>query len=486
MSSLRAVRTTVAVATACALLAMPAVAQSSKAAAGAAAPRTGDESTRQARAPGSEGIAAVVNDEVVSVSDVNARIRMALLNAGAAANPETTKRLMPQVMRLLIDERLQMQEAKRQGVTVSASEIDDAVKRIAEQNRMNGQQLQEMLKRQNVPYSTLKDQIRALLAWQKVMQRRIRQEVVVGEDEVDAAMERLKANIGKPEYLVAEIFLAVDSPDQDDEVRRNAERLVEEVKRGGNFAALARQFSQSAGAASGGDLGWVRSGELSPEVDKALSGMRGGQLSSPVRTATGYHIMLVRGQRPFGSSGGETPMPVARPAAPRPQPRPDVAKATVNMKQIILPIESKEQAKSVKEQAEKLRKSIKSCSDFQARARETGMPESGDMGTMRVKDMAPGLQNLALGIPLGQASPVLMSPAAAVILIVCKRDMPMIQPPPEAQPAPPPPPAPTPIQEAKLPGRDEIERELISERAELLSRRYLRDLRRTAFIETRL
>ncbi|WP_391347667.1 peptidylprolyl isomerase [Azospirillum sp. A23] len=486
MSSLRAVRTTVAVATACALLAMPAVAQSSKAAAGAAAPRTGDESTRQARAPGSEGIAAVVNDEVVSVSDVNARIRMALLNAGAAANPETTQRLMPQVMRLLIDERLQMQEAKRQGVTVSASEIDDAVKRIAEQNRMNGQQLQEMLKRQNVPYSTLKDQIRALLAWQKVMQRRIRQEVVVGEDEVDAAMERLKANIGKPEYLVAEIFLAVDSPDQDDEVRRNAERLVEEVKRGGNFAALARQFSQSAGAASGGDLGWVRSGELSPEVDKALSGMRGGQLSSPVRTATGYHVLLVRGQRPFGSSGGETPMPVARPAAPRPQPRPDVAKATVNMKQIILPIESKEQAKSVKEQAEKLRKSIKSCSDFQARARETGMPESGDMGTMRVKDMAPGLQNLALGIPLGQASPVLMSPAAAVILIVCKRDMPMIQPPPEAQPAPPPPPVPTPIQEAKLPGRDEIERELVSERAELLSRRYLRDLRRTAFIETRL
>ncbi|MFP5514678.1 MAG: SurA N-terminal domain-containing protein, partial [Alphaproteobacteria bacterium] len=272
MSSLRAVRTTVAVATACALLALPAAAQSSKAAAGAAAPRTGDESARPARAPGAEGIAAVVNDEVVSVSDVNARIRMALLNAGSAGNQDTIQRLTPQVMRLLIDERLQMQEAKRLGITVSPAEIDEAIKRIAEQNRLNGQQLQDMLKRQNVPVSTLKDQIRSLLAWQKVMQRRIRQEVVVGEDEIDAAMERLKANIGKPEYLVAEIFLAVDSPDQDDEVRRNAERLVEEVKRGGNFAALARQFSQSAGAASGGDLGWVRSGELSPEVDKALSG----------------------------------------------------------------------------------------------------------------------------------------------------------------------------------------------------------------------
>jgi len=81
-------------------------------------------------------------------------------------------------------------------------------------------------------------------------------------------------------------------------------------------------------------------------------------------------------------------MPAAQPAAPRPQPRPDVAKATVNMKQIIIPIESPDQAKAVKEQAEKLRKSIKSCGDFQARAKETGMPESGDMGTMRVKDIA--------------------------------------------------------------------------------------------------
>ncbi|WP_372398700.1 peptidylprolyl isomerase [Azospirillum sp. HJ39] len=486
MSSLRAVRTTVAVASACALLALPAAAQSSKAAAGAAAPRTADEGVRPVRTPGAEGIAAVVNDEVVSVSDVNARIRMALLNAGAAGNPETIQRLTPQVLRLLVDERLQMQEAKRLGITVPPAEIDEAIKRIAEQNRMNGQQLQEMLKRQNVPVSTLKDQIRALLAWQKVMQRRIRQEIVVGEDEIDAAMERLKANIGKPEYLVAEIFLAVDTPDQDTEVRRNAERLIEEVKRGGNFAALARQFSQSAGAATGGDLGWVRTGELSPEVDKALSGMRGGQMSAPIRTATGYHILMVRGQRPFGSSGGEMQMPAAQPVAPRPQPRPDVAKATVNMKQIIIPIESKEQAKAVKEQAEKLRKSIRSCGDFQARAKESGMPESGDMGTMRVKDMAPGLQNLALGIPVGQASPVLMSQAAAVILIVCKRDVPMIQPPPEASPPPPPPPTATPIKEGTLPDRAEIERDLIGERADLLSRRYLRDLRRTAFVETRL
>jgi len=482
MPSLRAVQSAFAVATACAVLALPAMAQTTR------APAAKVQGSAPA-APGSERIAAVVNDEVISVSDVNARIRLALLNTGTQESAETRQRLTPQVLRQLVDERLQLQEAKRSGVTVAQPDIDEAIKRIADQNRIARPQLETLLKNQGVPLSTLNDQVRALLAWQRVMQRRIRQEITIGDDEIDAAMERLKANIGKPEYLVAEIFLAVDSPDQEDEVRRTADRLVEEVRRGGNFPALARQFSQSAGAAAGGDLGWVRTGEMSSEVDRALSTMRAGQLSPPVRTATGFHILLVRGQRPFGSSGGEQMMAAPPPpAAPRPQPRPDIAKATVNMKQIIIPIASKEEAKGVKDSAEKLRKSIRSCGDFEAKAKATGVPESGDMGTLRVKDLPPGLQQLAVGIPLGQPSPVLMSPGAAVILIVCKRDVPLIQPPPEAQPKPaaaPPPPTTTPIKEAKLPPREEVERDLVNERADLLSRRYLRDLRRTAFIEVR-
>ncbi|KAA0685545.1 peptidylprolyl isomerase [Azospirillum brasilense] len=480
MQSLRAVRSAFAVATACALLAAgaPAAAQTR-------APNAPNSPAAGTQGP-AERIAAVVNDEVISLSDVHARIRLALLNAGAQDSAETRQRLTPQVLRQLIDERLQLQEAKRLGVSVPSKEIDEAIGRIAEQNRMGRPQLEAMLKTQNVPLSTLREQVRALLSWQRVMQRRIRQEVVIGDEEIDAVMQRIKANIGKPEYLVAEIFLAVDSPDQDEEVRRNAERLVEEVRRGGNFAALARQFSQSAGAASGGDMGWVRTGELNAELDKTLSTMRAGQLSSPVRTATGYHVLLVRDQRPFGSNASTAPPP-APPPRPRPQPKPDLAKAKVNMKQIVIPAPSKEELKAVQAQAEKLRKSIKSCTDFDEKARAMGIPESGDMGTLRVKDLAPGLQQLAVGIPLGQPSPVLMSPGGAVILIVCKRDVPMIEPPPEAEPQPVAAPAPPPIdpKDIKMPPREEIERDLINERADLLARRYLRDLRRTAFVEIR-
>lgn len=504
MPSLRAVRSAFAVATACAVFAAvpavtPAAAQTAKAP--AAAPAAKAPAAPATAAP-AERIAAVVNDDVISVSDVHARIRLALMNAGVQDSAETRQRLTPQVLRQLVDERLQLQEAKRLGISVSQQEIDEAIQRIAEQNRMGRPQLEKLLKDQGVPSSALNEQLRALLAWQRVMQRRIRQEVVIGDEEIDAVMERIKANIGKPEYLVAEIFMAVDSPDQDDEVRRTADRLVEEVRRGGNFAALARQFSQSAGAAGGGDLGWVRSGELSPELDRTLSGMHRGQMSSPIRSATGYHILLVRDQRAFGSgspgAGGASeaaaPPPPPPPQAPRPQPRPDLAKAKVNMKQIILPAPSKEELKAVQAQAEKLRKSIKGCADFDEKAKATGIPESGDMGTLRVKDLPPGLQQLVVGIPVGQPSPVLMTPGGAVILIVCKRDLPMIEPPAEAarpQPAaaappPPPPPQPAPPREAKMPPREEIERDLVNQRADLLSRRYLRDLRRAAFVEVRV
>ncbi len=486
MPSLRAVRSAFAAATACALLAaVPATAQTAKAPAGKVP-------NAPAAAVPTERIAAVVNEEVVSVSDVHARIRLALLNAGVQESAETRQRLTPQVLRQLVDERLQLQEAKRLGVSVPPAEIDDAIKRIADQNRMTRPQLEKLLKDQGVAFSTLTEQVRALLAWQRVMQRRIRQEVIVGEEEIDAVMQRIKANIGKPEYLVAEIFLAVDSPDQDDEVRRTADRLVEEVRRGGNFAALARQFSQSAGAAAGGDMGWVRSGELNAELDKALGGLRPGQMSMPVRTATGYHILLVRDQRAYGSGSTSTggaseaaaPPP---PPPPRPQPRPDLEKARVSMKQIVLPAPSKEKIKEVQAQAEALRKSIKGCTDFEEKAKATGVPESGDMGTLRVKDLPPGLQQLVVTIPIGRPSPVLMSPGGAVVLIVCKRDLPMIQPPPEApQPVAAPPPPPPPPKEVKLPPREEIERDLINERADLLSRRYLRDLRRTAFVEFRV
>ncbi|WP_448192830.1 peptidylprolyl isomerase [Azospirillum sp. sgz301742] len=481
MFDLRAVRTALAVASACAAVALAPAESAAKAkpAQGQAQPAQGGQS-----GGASERIAAVVNEDAVSVSDVNARMRLMVLSAGMPDSAETRQRLMPQVLRQLVDERLQLQEAKRLGITVPQADLDKAIDQIAQQNHMNRQQLQKYMAENGIAPATLIEQTRAMIAWQRVMQRRIRQEVVIGDDEVDGAMERVKQSIGKPEYLVAEIFLAVDNPDQEEQVRRAGERLTDEIRKGGNFAAVARQFSQATTAGSSGDLGWVRPGELDPQIDAALAQLRPGQMSPPVRTASGYHILLVRSKRAIGGAEEEAPPP--QPVVQTIQ-RPDINKAKVHLKQIILPATDDAQRKAVTAQAEKLRKSIKSCADFEEKAKATGVPESGDMGTLRVKDLPAGLQQLVLGIPVGQPSPVLNGGGGSILLIVCKRDVPMLPPETVVQKAAAPPPPPPKAKEApRLPTREDVEGMLIQERAELVSRRYLRDLRRAAFVEYRV
>ena len=244
-----------------------------------------------------EGIAAVVNDDIISISDLTARLQLALISSGLPNTPETRQRLTPQVLRSLVDERLQLQEASRANMSVNAKEIDEAFGRVAEQNRMQRDQLEKMLASQGVPRSTLESQIRATIAWGKLVQRRLRPSIEIGQEEIDAVIQRIQANAGKPEYLAAEIFLAVDTPEREDEVRRLADRLYEQIGQGASFPAVARQFSQSAGATNGGDLGWVQQGQLPDELDTALRQLRPGQATRPIRSVTGYHILLLRDQR---------------------------------------------------------------------------------------------------------------------------------------------------------------------------------------------
>ena len=131
--------------------------------------------------------------------------------------------------------------------------------------------------------SALVDQLTASIVWTKLVRRLVSQTNVVSDEEIDYALKRAKETANEPQSRVAEIFLAVDNPQQEDEVRRLAERLTEQMKQGARFSAVAQQFSQSATAAVGGDIGWVRPEQLSPEIGKAVAQMRPGELSAPIR-----------------------------------------------------------------------------------------------------------------------------------------------------------------------------------------------------------
>lgn len=254
--------------------------------------------TAQAAPAAQEGIAVVVNDDVITTSAVQDRMKLLIVSSGLPNNEEIRSRMKNQVLSMLIDESLQMQEAQEQSINVTDEEVSGGFETIARQNNMTPEQFQAILKKSGINYRTLEKQIRAQISWGKVVQRKLRPQVEVSDTDIDDRMEFLNSRLGKTQYQVAEIFLPVDSPQQDQEVLALAQKLTREIiERRAPFPQVAAQFSQGAASARGGDLGWVQEGELPDPLNGIILGMKDGDLSQPIRSLTGYHILLLRGKR---------------------------------------------------------------------------------------------------------------------------------------------------------------------------------------------
>lgn len=246
----------------------------------------------------SESIAVVVNEDAITMSDVQDRMGLIIASAGLRNTKDIRGKLMPQVIGSLVDEVVRMQEARRLDLSVSQAEIDQGFATIAQQNNMEANQFRSMIERGGVDVGTMESQIRAQVAWSKVVQAKLRPQVIVTDSDIDNHLERLVSNTGKPEYLLSEIYLPIENPKEAAQTQQLAQKLVQEIRSGeAPFFKVAQQFSKSAGAPQGGDLGWVGQGQLQQEVDAMLPRIAVGQVSDPIRTSTGFHIVNVREQR---------------------------------------------------------------------------------------------------------------------------------------------------------------------------------------------
>ncbi|MGB4107455.1 MAG: peptidylprolyl isomerase [Alphaproteobacteria bacterium] len=245
-----------------------------------------------------EGIAAVVNQDAISITDLNDRLRMVIASARLPGTKDIQEKIMPQVLNDLIEEQLKMQEARRQEIEISQEEINQGLTMIARQNNLSMEQFRSAMEHDGISVATLERQIKAQIGWSKVIQKTMRPQVTITDSDIDDYIGRLKSASGKSEYKVAEIFLPVGENSPEADAQQLANRLVQEINSGkAEFFKVAQQFSSSAGAERGGDLGWVREGQLQPELDKALGGMQKEAVSNPVRTTDGYHILLLRDMR---------------------------------------------------------------------------------------------------------------------------------------------------------------------------------------------
>ncbi len=396
-----------------------------------------------------ERIAAVVNEDVISSSDLRARLRLALLASGLPPTAENEESLRPQVMRQLIDETLQRQEAERFEIEADPDEVEQAMETIASNNGITPDQLLAGLEQNGIPDRTLLEQIRSTLAWRDLVRARLMGEVSISDEEIDEAIAQMNANRGQPEYLLAEIFLAIDSPTQETEVAELANQLVEEIQRGANFAAIAQQVSQSPSAAASGDIGWVMLGQLDPAIDQSLAGSAGGRLLPPIRTVGGYHIIVVRDTRIVAASNPDDAM--------------------VQVYQLVLSLPARATQGDVDRIAGELRdvtETVRGCDQLGERAQSLGVADTLDLGTQRMGDFEAPVRANVDTLPVGQPSQIvpLEGGQAAVIYMVCSRQFP---------------------DDAAI-DRDDIASSLAEERISMLARRYLRDLRNAAYIDLRV
>ncbi|MES2728812.1 MAG: peptidylprolyl isomerase [Pseudomonadota bacterium] len=245
-----------------------------------------------------DGIAAVVNDRAISLSDVENRTRLLIKSSGLPDTPEFRQRMIQQVVAMLIEEQIKIQAARKEKITVDDKAVDKGFANVAAQNKMTPEQFAEMMQRQGVRISTLRDQIRAETAWGEVVAKRIRPRIDVSAADINTEMQVIRSNIGKTQYRLAEIFLAVDKPEDDVKIQQAATKLHSQLATQPKiFPQVARQFSQSAGAAQGGDMGWIQGAQLPDALGRTVVGMTPETVSAPVRSLSGYHILFLRAVR---------------------------------------------------------------------------------------------------------------------------------------------------------------------------------------------
>jgi peptidyl-prolyl cis-trans isomerase SurA len=431
-------------------LASPALAQSGNP---PAAPSTGAPAAEPARAaPGfNESVAALVNDQIISTYDLQQRMRLLVLTSGVQPTAAALQQIEQEALRTLTDERLEMQELQRiqkrqkdskDSLIASDKEVDLEITGLARQNNLTFDQLKASFAAAGVNLQSLREEIRTQISWQRLVGGMYGSRIRVADDQITSQLRRLAAAAKQPQYQISEIFLDAARVGGQDQALNGANQLIGQMQKGAPFPAVARQFSAASTAANGGDAGWVSASQEPPEVAKALEALRPGQLSAPIPVSDGVYIIYLRDKQ---AAASQTLVDLKQLAIrlPKDAPQDQVAAATATL--------------------ENLRGQAKGCASLDALAAKAKGVVAADLGEAELSDLSGPFKAAAQNLEPDQLSDPIRTDVGLHLVAVCsKRNG-----------------------GANIPSKTEIQNRIYSEQLAAMSRRYLRDLRNSADIETR-
>ena len=393
--------------------------------------------TGTAFAQTSHGIAAVVNDDIVTSHDLRQRTLFMVATTGVKRDEQSIARAQHQALRNLVDEHIQMQESEKYEQTISDEQVNQNVSQLIGRNGLDPNEVVARLAQAGVSIETLRDQVRSEIAWQRIINGLYGSRIRISDAQIDETLNRLTANASKPNYRVAEIYIeATEDIGGMEGAMQGAQAMVQQVADGAPFPLLAQQFSSSPTAAKGGDMGWVREGELRPEIDQIIQQMEKGNLSKPIPVPGGVYVVALVDKK---ISEADT---------------------LYKLKQVRIDSEDVQAATS---RLIALKDRLTSCDTLKDDVEDLDGVEQSDMGDIKSSDLTDEILTVLSNTDVSALSDPIERPSGAVSIMVCSRE----------------------ASGSDIPTRDQIEDRLTDQQLAQASKRHLRDLRRNATVVVR-
>ena len=393
------------------------------------------------------GIAAVVNDKIITASDLQKRLKLISIISPSQISGIKKRQLQKEVLNQLINEELQNQEVIRLKIKVSEKEIDNAKRLMEQRFKLAQHTLDEFIIKNKLDYKDVISQIETSLGWTLAVQRKFSNYLTISDEEVAEVINRLRDNIGKERYLISEIFLPVDYADNENEVRARAKNLYNSIISGADFRKVARDYSATASAMDSGRAGWFLKGQLSPKLDLALQKIKTGGITIPIKTNSGFHILKLEKKTVF-KEFDEMKVKVS------------LIETRITVSKSLNNNNSKKELNSLKNSLSK----IKTCEELEKLSQINKAYTTTNLGNFLVSELSSNLRELVMQSKIGIPNNPTKQDREISTITVCNRTTPP----------------------SNIPDDETVLRNLRGKKIESMARKYLRNLRQSAFVEKRL
>ena len=391
------------------LIAVAALASSAALAQSPAPPAPGSAPPAPSRVVPVDRIVAVVNDEVITQNDLNERVNLVMRQlqrqGGQLPSTDTVAR---QILERMVNDLVQAQLAKENGIKVDDATLDRTIERIAQENNMSLPAFRAALERDGIRYPRFRDDIRAELLLARLREREIDNNVVVTDAEVETELARLaREAAGDSEFNLAHVLVVVapqSNSQQIEQRRRRAMAALSELRRGVPFAQVAATYSDAPDALQGGNLGWRPSGRLPQVFLGAVAKLQPGEVSDILRSPNGFHIVKLNDKRGRAAAGGVQ---------------------QTRVRHILLRARDGLSEAEARQRLQGLRERISAGTDFadlaKTHSEDASASKGGDLGWIAAGDTVPEFERAMNALKDGEVSPPIQTPFGWHLVQVLER-----------------------------------------------------------------